>query len=177
MRGMEHRNQFVLEKGQGSDPPIARRGRNECRIDLAAEQRLERAPRGLEDDAHLELRLRAEQLGKCRREPAVTGVALGRDPEQRRGFRFAGHVFLESAKLVEQGTCGAEDSLAGGGRRHSFFGAREERNAEARLELDELAAHRRLREVKGRCGVRNRAALRDGLHETEMADVERMHDA
>jgi len=77
---MEYCNEFVLEERDRRKPPIATRQGDECRVDLPAYQRVNRALRRFENDADVEIRVDAAQIGQRRREPAITRVALGRDP-------------------------------------------------------------------------------------------------
>src|SRR5262249_39353910 len=142
-------------------------------VDLAGKQRLDRFARRVRNDLHLHLGTAARVLLEQRRQPVIRGIA--RRAEAQQSLVSIGDPLeraFGSTKDAQRPLRGTEQAIAGQRRHEPSTDAMKERRSQSALELDELMAERRLRQIEMLAGVRQRPVRGNRLDELEMLHFE-----
>ena len=103
----------------------------------------------------------------------IARVALGGDAQQAGAVaRHLADVVLGALEPLEDVARGRQQPLARRGEHQALADPQEQRRAEPRLDVAQLMAERRLREMQPIAGARQAADVGDGGHQLQVTDLE-----
>ena len=152
--------------------PVARGLGHDGQVDLVGQQRRQRAPGRLDHDIEIEARMAGLEMGERRGQPVVRDVTAGRDPQGGSRLGLGRERLLQRRQLLQQRPGGADEARASGGGDHTLADPVEQPRAQVALQIDELVAHGRLREVQAVGGAGDAGLGGDGAHEPQVPDLE-----
>jgi len=142
-------------------------------IQRALDEQADRAAAGAAHDLDVHVRTHRAIGLQHARKPVVLALPPGGEPQPAAAavgdLADCGLRAIQGAQhLVGR----AQQALARAGQDHPLARAQEQRRAQARLEVPQLVAERRLREVQRAARPGQPAERRDGAHEPQMTDFE-----
>jgi hypothetical protein len=167
----DHEHHLVAEERTHDHASVVHVARHDGEIELAFEQRLDRARRRVDHDLNLDAGIPLVERPQQRRQPVIAGVALRAHAED--AGAFPGNlpdVLFGAAQIVEDGGRRAQHPFARGRDNHALAHAVEQRRPEPGLDVSKLVADGGLGEVQSFRGARDAAMRGDFAHEPEMPD-------